>query len=105
MRKKFKRKSKSLGRVLESDKTTSDKSLADIHKDLAHEEATSVHLWIGKDYVNWITRDLHDPHMPFNGKQQITRLVQNFIKILLTVGAWPAYLLFSLFTIRKYSSM
>ena len=28
-------------------------------------DSTSIHLWVGKDYVNWITKDLNDPDEPF----------------------------------------
>ena len=50
---------------LSRDLSQSSSSLTQIH--LEHQEASSVHLWIGKDYVNWITKDLYEPNHPFSG--------------------------------------
>lgn len=43
-------------------------SLAQANSALTVEDTTSVHLWVGKDYVNWISKDLNNLDKPFQGK-------------------------------------
>ncbi|XP_042891430.1 phospholipase D1-like isoform X4 [Penaeus japonicus] len=40
-------------------------SLAQANSALTVEDTTSVHLWVGKDYVNWISKDLNNLDKPF----------------------------------------
>ncbi|KAG0713559.1 Phospholipase D2 [Chionoecetes opilio] len=40
-------------------------SLAQAHNDVTMEDTTSTHLWVGKDYVNWISKDLDNLDEPF----------------------------------------
>ncbi|XP_063885233.1 phospholipase D1-like isoform X2 [Scylla paramamosain] len=40
-------------------------SLAQAHSVVTMEDTTSTHLWVGKDYVNWISKDLDNLDEPF----------------------------------------
>ncbi|XP_071527642.1 phospholipase D2-like isoform X2 [Panulirus ornatus] len=40
-------------------------SLAQAHSVVTMEDTTSIHLWVGKDYVNWISKDLDNLDEPF----------------------------------------
>ncbi|KAG7172899.1 Phospholipase D2-like [Homarus americanus] len=40
-------------------------SLAQAHNVVTMEDSTSTHLWVGKDYVNWISKDLDNLDEPF----------------------------------------
>ncbi|KAK8734536.1 hypothetical protein OTU49_005869 [Cherax quadricarinatus] len=40
-------------------------SLAQAHSMVTMEDTTSTHLWVGKDYVNWISKDLDNLDEPF----------------------------------------
>lgn len=42
-------------------------SLAQAHSVVTMEDTTSTHLWVGKDYVNWISKDLDNLDEPFKG--------------------------------------
>lgn len=82
LRRRIKRRAKSkgnIGHLTKEDRISSTGSLIDIHKEVVQEEINSVHLWLGKDYVNWITKDLYDPQMPFNGKCEIFFIRDSFI--------------------------
>ena len=49
-------------------RTEKDKpSLTAVHFDFAPTlyDSPSIHLWVGKDYVNWITKDINNPDEPF----------------------------------------
>ncbi|XP_064083697.1 phospholipase D1-like isoform X4 [Macrobrachium nipponense] len=46
-------------------KMGSTSSLAQAHSVLTKEDTTSIHLWVGKDYVNWISKDLTNLDKPF----------------------------------------
>ncbi|XP_068212303.1 phospholipase D1 isoform X2 [Palaemon carinicauda] len=46
-------------------KMGSTTSLAQAHTALTKEDTTSIHLWVGKDYVNWISKDLTNLDKPF----------------------------------------
>ncbi|KAK3885465.1 hypothetical protein Pcinc_010323 [Petrolisthes cinctipes] len=40
-------------------------SLAAAHNEVTMMDTTSIHLWVGKDYVNWISKDLDNLDEPF----------------------------------------
>ncbi|XP_045604222.1 phospholipase D1 isoform X2 [Procambarus clarkii] len=47
------------------EKMGSCSSLAHAHNLVTMEDTTSTHLWVGKDYVNWISKDLDNLDEPF----------------------------------------
>lgn len=47
------------------DQIGSCSSLAQAHNLVTMEDTTSTHLWVGKDYVNWISKDLDNLDEPF----------------------------------------